>query len=118
MALHPRFPASPYVELDPASNSCFSACANEGYAGVREITLTLHIQPGASRTEYAGLHGDAHKIRLAAPPVDGKANDALIAFLADAFGVRQRDVTIASGASSRRKIVRISGAVTRPPWAT
>ena len=47
------------------------------------ITLTLHIQPGAKKTEFAGLHGDALKIRLAAPPVDGKANEALIKFVAD-----------------------------------
>lgn len=84
--------------------------------GAPDLVLTLHVQPGASRTEYAGLHGDAHKIRLAAPPVDGKANDALIAFLAEAFGVRQRDVSIASGASSRRKIVRISAPAKRPDW--
>ncbi len=81
-----------------------------------DLVLTLHVQPGASRTEYAGLHGDAHKIRLAAPPVDGKANEALIGFLAETFGVRQRDVSIASGASSRRKIVRISGSTKRPSW--
>ena len=81
-----------------------------------DLVLTLHVQPGASRTAYAGLHGDAHKIRLAAPPVEGKANEALIAFLAQAFGVRQRDVTIASGASARRKIVRISAPAKRPDW--
>jgi uncharacterized protein len=80
------------------------------------LTLTLHVQPGASRTEYAGPHGDAHKIRLAAPASEGRANEALIAFLADAFGVRRRDVAIASGASARRKIVRISGPAKSPPW--
>jgi uncharacterized protein (TIGR00251 family) len=81
-----------------------------------DAVLTLHVQPGASRTEYAGLHGDAHKIRLAAPAVDGRANEALIAFLAAAFGVAKRDVTIASGASGRRKIVRISSPSKRPSW--
>jgi uncharacterized protein (TIGR00251 family) len=81
-----------------------------------DAVLTLHVQPGASRTGYAGLHGDAHKIRLAAPAVDGRANEALIAFLADAFGVPKRDVTIASGASARRKIVRISSPSRRPSW--
>jgi uncharacterized protein (TIGR00251 family) len=80
-----------------------------------DAVLTLHVQPGASRTEYAGVHGDAHKIRLAARAVDGRANEALIAFLADAFGVPRRDVAIASGASSRRKIVRISSPSKRPP---
>jgi uncharacterized protein (TIGR00251 family) len=81
-----------------------------------DAVLTLHVQPGASRTEYAGLHGDAHKIRLAAPAVEGRANEALIAFLAEAFGVAKRDVTIASGASGRRKIVRISSPSRHPPW--
>jgi uncharacterized protein (TIGR00251 family) len=81
-----------------------------------DAVITLHVQPGASRTGYAGLHGDAHKIRLAAPAVDGRANEALIAFLADAFGVPKRDVTIASGASARRKIVRISSPSRRPSW--
>lgn len=80
------------------------------------LTLTLHIQPGASRTECAGVHGDAHRIRLAAPPVDGRANAALVAFLADAFGVRRRDVEIVSGSSARRKIVRISAPARRPAW--
>lgn len=83
-----------------------------------DVVLTLHVQPGAARTGHAGMHGDAHKIRLAAPPVDGKANAALVAFLAEAFGVRQRDVVIASGASSRRKIVRISAPATLPPWVS
>lgn len=80
------------------------------------VTLTLHVQPGAARTAPAGMHGDAHKIRLAAPPIDGRANEALIVFLADAFGVRQRDVTIVAGATARRKIVRISTPSQRPPW--
>jgi uncharacterized protein (TIGR00251 family) len=81
-----------------------------------EVRLALHVQPGATRTEYAGLHGDAHKIRLAAPAVEGRANEALIAFLAEAFGVARRDVEIASGASARRKIVRISSPSRRPSW--
>jgi uncharacterized protein (TIGR00251 family) len=42
------------------------------------LTLTLHVQPGAKRTEVVGLHGDALKIKLAAPPVEGKANEALL----------------------------------------
>lgn len=73
------------------------------------VILSLHIQPGAKRTEVAGLHGDALKIRLAAPPVDGKANEALIAFLAKALGVVKADVELVSGHSSRAKRVRIAG---------
>ena len=67
------------------------------------ITLTLHIQPGAKKTEFAGLHGDALKIRLAAPPVDGKANDALIKFVAETLKLPKSAVTLKSGQTSRRK---------------
>ena len=74
------------------------------------VTLTLHIQPGAKKTECAGLHGEALKIRLAAPPVDGKANAALIAFLAKACGVSKSAVELLSGDTSRSKRVRVSGA--------
>lgn len=79
-----------------------------------ELLLILHIQPGAKRNEVVGMHGDALKIRLAAPPVDGQANDALIRFLAIAFGVPMRNVTIISGQTSRRKRVRIDAPVQRP----
>ena len=71
--------------------------------------LTLHIQPGAKKTEITGLHGEALKIRLAAPPVDGKANAALIAFLAKACGVSKSSVELVSGDTSRAKRVRIHG---------
>lgn len=74
------------------------------------VILTLHIQPGAKKTEITGLHGDALKIRLAAPPVDGKANAALIAFLAKACGVSKSSVELVSGDTSRAKRVRVSGA--------
>lgn len=73
------------------------------------VILTLHIQPGAKKTEIAGLHGEALKIRLAAPPVDGKANAALIAFLAKACGVSKSSVELVSGDTSRAKRVRVSG---------
>ena len=73
------------------------------------VTLRLHIQPGAKKTEVVGLHGEALKIRLAAPPVDGKANACLIAFLADQLGVAKAAVNLLSGDSSRAKRVRVSG---------
>ncbi|AXS81137.1 DUF167 domain-containing protein [Dechloromonas sp. HYN0024] len=74
------------------------------------ITLTLHIQPGAKKTEFAGLHGDALKIRLAAPPVDGKANEALIRFVADTLKLAKSAVSLKSGQTSRRKVLEIQGA--------
>jgi uncharacterized protein (TIGR00251 family) len=73
------------------------------------ITLTLHIQPGAKKTEFAGLHGDALKIRLAAPPVDGRANEALIKFVAETLKLPKSAVTLKSGQTSRRKVIEIEG---------
>ena len=71
------------------------------------IVLELHVQPGAKRTEMAGEHGGRIKVRLAAPPVDGKANEALVEFLAEHYGVPRRSVTIESGLHSRQKKVTI-----------
>ncbi|WP_432719303.1 DUF167 domain-containing protein [Jeongeupia wiesaeckerbachi] len=82
--------------------------------GAGTVLLRLHVQPGAKRTEVVGLHGDALKLRLAAPPVDGKANARLIAWLADLFGVPQRQVMIKSGLSSRQKVVVIDGSAYDP----
>lgn len=70
-------------------------------------TLTLHIQPGAKKTEVVGVHGDALKIRLAAPPVDGKANAALIAFVAETLGIPRSALELISGETSRRKRISI-----------
>jgi uncharacterized protein (TIGR00251 family) len=69
------------------------------------LVLQLHVQPGASRTEAAGLHGDCLKVRLAARAVDGEANACLIGFLAEALGVPRRAVAIEAGLSARRKRV-------------
>lgn len=79
-------------------------------AGEGRITLTLHIQPGAKKTEVVGLHGDALKIRLAAPPVDGKANAALIGFVAERLGLAKSAVSLKSGQTSRRKVLEVNAA--------
>ncbi len=76
--------------------------------GDGHLTLALHIQPGAKKTEVAGLYGDALKIRLAVPPVDGKANAALIDFVAQRLGIAKSAVSLKSGLSSRRKVLEIS----------
>ncbi len=73
------------------------------------IELSLHIQPRAGRTEVVGPHGDALKIRLAAPPVDGEANEELIRFLAKTLGVAKSAVSIESGGTGRKKRVRVMG---------
>jgi uncharacterized protein len=78
------------------------------------LVLALHVQPGAKRTEVAGTHGDALKVRLAAPPVDGKANAELLRFLAGAFGVPRHAVTLLRGETSRQKSVRIEAPLRRP----
>jgi uncharacterized protein (TIGR00251 family) len=72
--------------------------------------LTIHIQPRASTTECVGIHGDAIKIRVAAPPVDGAANDQLIRFLARQLSVPIASVQIHSGAGGRHKRVLVKGA--------
>jgi hypothetical protein len=76
------------------------------------VILELHVQPGASRTEFAGMHGQRMKLRLAARAVDGKANEALVEFLAEYYNVPKRDVRITAGLKSRRKRVIIDGAAT------
>jgi len=89
----------------------------EGAGATSALVLALHVQPGAKRTEVAGVHGDALRIRLAAPPVEGKANAALLRFLADAFDVPLRNVTLVRGETSRSKTVRIVAPVARPDHA-
>jgi len=73
------------------------------------VRLTVHVRPGARRTEIGGLHGDALAIRIAAPPVDGRANDALIHLLAARLGVPAGHVAIVAGAGSRRKLINVAG---------
>lgn len=78
------------------------------------ITLTLHVQPGAKRNEIAGLHGAALKIRLAAPPVEGRANEALQKFIAELFAVPLRNVELKHGAQSRHKVIQVKGSRVDP----
>jgi hypothetical protein len=72
-----------------------------------DLILDCHLQPKASKDEFAGLHGERLKIRLTAPPVEGKANAQLLAFLAGAFGVAKSQVSLESGELNRQKRVRI-----------
>ena len=71
--------------------------------------LTVHVQPKASKTEYAGLHGGALKFRVSAPPVKGAANEALCTYLAGLFSLSKKAVVVQSGHSSRRKRVLLAG---------
>lgn len=78
------------------------------------LTLTLHVRPGAKRSEVVGLHGEALKIRLAAPPIEGRANEALLKFIAESFGVPLRQVELKQGGQSRHKVVAVSGSKIEP----
>ena len=72
------------------------------------VLLQLSVMPNAKRTEIDGLHDGALRVRLAAPPIDGRANEALIAWLAKALGIPKRDVEVLRGEASRRKQVAIA----------
>jgi uncharacterized protein (TIGR00251 family) len=72
-------------------------------------TLALHVQPGAKRAGVAGLHGERLKLRIAAPALDGRANDALVAFVAEKLGVPKARVAVARGERSRDKLVTVAG---------
>lgn len=76
----------------------------------RGLVLELHVQPGARKDEIVGLHGSRLKIRLAAPPIDGKANRHLLEFLASVFSVPMANVQLLRGATSRTKTVLVAGA--------
>lgn len=72
------------------------------------VLLQLSVMPNARRTQVDGLHDGALRVRLAAPPTDGRANEALVAWLAKSLGVPRRDVEVLRGESSRRKQVAVA----------
>lgn len=72
------------------------------------VVLTLHIQPGARRTAVVGIYGDRLKIAVAVPPTDGRANAALISFLAERMRIPRSRFTLVSGASAREKRIAIA----------
>jgi uncharacterized protein len=74
------------------------------------LTFAVKVQPRARKNAIIGTVGDALKLALTAPPVEGKANEAVISFFARLFDIPRSSVTIASGATSRLKIIRVSGA--------
>lgn len=78
------------------------------------LTLTVHVQPGAKRTEVIGLHGDALKIRVAAAAVEGQANTRLLDFLRKAFQVPSSRISLKHGEHARRKVVEIQGSLLAP----
>lgn len=77
------------------------------------VVIQVHATPRASINRIQGLHGEAIKIRLQAPPVDGKANETLIGFLAETLGIPPRQITLLSGQSSRQKRLSLQGITAR-----
>jgi uncharacterized protein (TIGR00251 family) len=71
--------------------------------------IEVKVVPGASRDEVAGMMGEAVRIKLRAPPVDGRANEALVEFVAERLGLQRRAVTLERGETSRHKLLRIDG---------
>lgn len=80
------------------------------YADDNSVALRLHVQAGAGRTAVIGRHGDALKVRVAAPPEKGRANEACAKLLAEILGVAASSITLASGATSRTKRFKIADA--------
>ncbi|MFZ5843943.1 MAG: DUF167 domain-containing protein [Pseudomonadota bacterium] len=77
------------------------------------MTLAVHVQPRASRNAVVGWHGDALKVALTAPPVEGAANAALIAFIAEHFGLKRSQISLVRGDSSRQKLLALDA---DPAW--
>ena len=75
----------------------------------KSVELFLHCQPGAKKTEVQGIHGDRLKIRLAAPPVEGKANEALITWLSKTLSIPKNQVDLLSGDTGRQKRIQVIG---------
>jgi len=71
-------------------------------------TIAVHVQPGAKRTAVAGIHGERLKIRIAAPPIEGRANAAIVAFIAERLGVPRARVSVARGERSRDKLIAVA----------
>ncbi|MFQ5936072.1 MAG: DUF167 family protein [Acidiferrobacterales bacterium] len=72
-----------------------------------DLILQLQIQPRASRDEFGAVIGEYLKVRVAAPPIEGRANERLIAFIAKAFGTPKRQVTLLHGEASKHKVLRV-----------
>ena len=74
-----------------------------------DVVVHLHVQPGAGRTAVTGRHGNAVKVKVGAPPEGGRANDAVLALMAEVLGVPVASIALVGGATSREKRVRVTG---------
>ena len=78
-------------------------------AGKEPIRIIVRVQPNASRNELLGFKDDILRLKIAAPPVKGKANQELIAFMSDILGIRKSNLTIEKGATGKKKVISITG---------
>lgn len=76
--------------------------------------IAVHAQPGAKKSEISGLHGDRLKVRIAAPPVEGRANEALVAFLSERLGLPRAKVRVMKGQQGRAKLIEIADTAIDP----
>lgn len=90
-----------------ATNTFDSLTISERSGPESSVRFTVHVQPRSKRTGIDGMHGDALRVRVNAPPVDGAANDAVIELLAVALGVPKRAVSVVAGMTSRSKIIEV-----------
>ena len=86
-----------------------SCGAGGSWSVTDNLRFRVYVQPRAAKNEIVGMHGDALKVRITAPPVDGAANEALIELLAESLGVSRRNVQIVAGATGRAKVVEVAG---------
>jgi uncharacterized protein len=91
----------------PATSAFDSLTISERSGPEPTVRFTVHVQPRSKRTGIDGMHGDALRVRVNAPPVDGAANDAVIEVLAVALGVPKRAVSVVAGMTSRSKIIEV-----------
>ena len=77
--------------------------------GPTDVIVRLHVHPGAGRTAVVGRHGDALKVKVGAPPTEGRANAACVTLVAETLGVAEAQVELTAGGSSRSKRVRVRG---------
>jgi uncharacterized protein (TIGR00251 family) len=80
------------------------------------LRLLVTVTPGASRDEFVGLHGEGWKVRVAAPPQRGRANDAVVALLAEALGIDRGSVRVVAGHAARKKVIEIEGLGEKEAW--
>lgn len=78
-----------------------------------ELTIKIKVEPRSSRSGITGFYGEGLKVKLASPPVEGKANKELIKVLAKKFGIRKKDVEIIKGEKSKNKVVKLYGVESR-----